>query len=194
MRKTGTNRRQKPREWGRALGGTRAVTLIRCVTARSWNCCIRCVRSHALWAGWAGTTGFILWTIGVGSPKRGVLKNNICMASRPRRDGRRRVLKVGGEGEGKEGFFGSGPTVVLQTTTAQTSEAIKQVGHITTKSKRLSLPLHARLSSNRIFTLFRLQDIQYSTYFCVKTVFIQRNSSAYSEHDVITKEVRPLLC
>ncbi len=75
-------------------------------------------------AGSAGTMGLILWTIGVGSLQRGVLKKNICMASRQWREWRR--VKGGRRRKGR--ILGI-VLCVLESTTTQTSQSIKQAGH-----------------------------------------------------------------
>lgn len=90
------------------------------------------------------------------------------------------------EGEFKGGrrrkgrIFGIGLAAVLETT--QTSASIKQAG-------REGLGFSSYKPDNQeIKYLVYPHYRTYSTYFCVKAVFTQRNSLTFLEHDVITKE------
>lgn len=142
------------------------------------------VRALHVGLGQPGTMGLILWTIGVGSLQRGVLKQNICMASRHWRE-RRRVWRW--EEKEREDSWHWTHIGVLERTTTQALSINRASRSCISELKRIreaaSLQLHTRWSGPD-YSPYRT----HSPEFCVKIVFTQ-TYVGLSEHDVTAEGV-----
>lgn len=77
----------------------RCVVYLIIICVQDWVSMKLYMRALCVGLGRPGTLGLILWTIGVGSLQRGVLKKNICMGSRQWgefKGGRRRKGRIFG--------------------------------------------------------------------------------------------------